>query len=354
MCTIVTIAKNGVVLAGNNEDFTEPRTKIWFIPASKGAYGRVYVGFDFAPIHSRFQGGMNDQGLFVDMNAVKPTGWRSELGRPSFQGDLVEQILSTYCSVDEVVKFFQQHDVPDLNTLKVPVADAKGNSVIVEWGKKQLQFLYKENCYQISTNFVQSNYESIKEYPCERYKIADHILRNATAASVDLVRAVLSATHSEHISPTLYSNICDLKKKTIHLYLSHNFEEEVVFDLDKELKKGEAEYSMRSLFSIIPYAAYQFSQFGPQIGADALMRIIHEKGIKEALRQFEEMRRQSRNIPRYVLEEWVLRDVALKLSSSNQSSEAVEIFKLNAKLHPESQEANRDLSVVRAKKHRRI
>ena len=207
MCTIVTMAKNGIVLAGNNEDYTEPRTKIWFVPPSKEAYGRVYVGFDHAPIHDRFQGGMNDQGLFMDMNAVKPTGWQGEPNKPSFQGDLVEQILSNYSTVDDVLEFFQQHNVCDLNILRVPVADAKGNSVIVEWGKGQVQFLYKEDCYQISTNFIQSNYEDPKEYPCQRYKIADCILRKATAASVDLIRSVLSATHSEHISPTLYSNI---------------------------------------------------------------------------------------------------------------------------------------------------
>jgi len=53
MCTIVTMAKDGAVLAGNNEDYTEPRTKIWFIPASKEAYGRVYVRFDHASIHDR-------------------------------------------------------------------------------------------------------------------------------------------------------------------------------------------------------------------------------------------------------------------------------------------------------------
>jgi hypothetical protein len=348
MCTIVTIAKDSVVLAGNNEDWAEPRTKIWFFPASNEAYGRVYVGFDHAPIHDRFQGGMNDQGLFMDMNAVKSTGWQGEPGKPSFQGDLVEQILSHYSTVDEVVEFFQQHDVPDLDILRVPVADAKGNSVIIEWGKDQLQFLYKEDCYQISTNFIQSNYENPKEYPCQRYKIADRILRNATVADVDLIRSVLSATHFDHISPTLYSNICDLKKKRIYLYFFHNFEEEVVFDLDKELKKGKAEYPMRSLFTITPFAAHQFSQIGPQIGAEALMRIIYEKGIKEAISQFNEMKGQSRNIPRYVLEEWVLRDVGCILSASNRTSDAVEIFKLNAQLHPESQEANRDLSVALA------
>ena len=149
----------------------------------------------------------------MDMNAVQPTGWQSEPGKSSFQGDLVEQILSHHSTVDEVVEFFQQHNVPDLNILRVPVADARGNSVIVEWGKGQLRFLYKEGCYQIATNFIQSNYENPEEYPCQRYKIADSLLRSATAASVDLIRSVLSATHSDHISPTLYSNICDLKKK---------------------------------------------------------------------------------------------------------------------------------------------
>jgi len=349
VCTIVTIAKNSVVLAGNNEDWTEPRTKIWFVPASKEAYGRVYVGFDHAPIHDRFQGGMNNQGLFMDMNAVQPTGWQSEPGKSSFQGDLVEQILSHHSTVDEVVEFFQQHNVPDLNILRVPVADARGNSVIVEWGKGQLRFLYKEGCYQIATNFIQSNYENPEEYPCQRYKIADSLLRSATAASVDLIRSVLSATHSDYISPTLYSNICDLKEKRIYLYLFHNFEEEVVFDLNEELRKGEAEYPIRSLFATTPFAAHQFSQIGPQIGAEALMSMIDEKGIEEAINQFDGMKEQSRNIRRFVFEEWVLRDVGYILSARNRTSDAVEIFKLNAQLHPESREANRDLSLAHAR-----
>jgi hypothetical protein len=333
-------------LVGNNEDYNEPRTKIWFVPASKEKYGRVYVGFDHSPIYDRFQGGMNDQGLFMDMNAVKPTGWHDKPGKPSFQGDLVEQILSHYSTVDEVVEFFQQHNVPDLNVLRVPVADSKGNSVIVEWGKGQLQILYKEGCYQISTNFIQSDYEDPKEYPCQRYKIADHILRSASTPSVDLIRSVLSATHSDYISPTLYSNICDLKKKRIHLYLYHNFEEERVFDLNTALRKGKTEYLMHSLFATTPFAAHQFNQIGPQIGAEDLMKVIDEKGIKEAINQFKEMKEQSRNIPRYIFEEWVLRDVGYILSASNQTSDAAEIFKLNAQLHPESQEARRDLSVA--------
>ena len=52
----------GRVLVGNNEDYSNPRTKIRFVPATPGSYGRIYVGFDdMWP-----QGGMNERGLWFD------------------------------------------------------------------------------------------------------------------------------------------------------------------------------------------------------------------------------------------------------------------------------------------------
>ncbi len=65
-CTVFYAADENVALAGNNEDWNNPLTKIWFLPPEEAKYGRVYVGFDdFSP-----QGGMNDQGLFFDGLAV--------------------------------------------------------------------------------------------------------------------------------------------------------------------------------------------------------------------------------------------------------------------------------------------
>jgi hypothetical protein len=103
---------------------------------------------------------------------------------------------------------------------------------------------------------------------------------------------------------------------------------------------------MHSLFTTKPFAAHQFNQIGPQIGAEDLMKIIDERGIEEAVNQFNEMMEQSRNLPRYIFEEWVLRDVGYILSANNRTSDAVEIFKLNAKLYPESQETHKDLSTA--------
>ena len=33
------------MLGGNNEDYYNPLTKVWFIPAEAGTFGRVYFGF---------------------------------------------------------------------------------------------------------------------------------------------------------------------------------------------------------------------------------------------------------------------------------------------------------------------
>jgi tetratricopeptide (TPR) repeat protein len=339
----VTIAKNGEVWAGNNEDFLEPRTKIWFFPSTQDKYGRAYVGFD--RFLYPYQGGMNDAGLFLDMNAVNPTGWLPDPNKPTFNDCIIDHVLSNYATVEEVVSFFTEYNVP-LDNIRIPVADANGNSVIIEWAHYDIQFVYKQGDYQISTNYVQSDYERLEDYPCERFKIADQILKNADTADLNIVRAVLSATHFEFLAQTLYSNICDLKRKRIYLYHFHNFEEVVVFDLDEELKKGKAEYPIPSIFSTQPFSAHLFSQIGPQVGARDLIAIIETQGIQEGLKQFHLMQNQSRMINRYLFEEWTLRDIGFSLLEKNKENEALEIFTLAVEIYPDSWEAYDNLGEV--------
>jgi hypothetical protein len=73
-CTVFYASIGDVVLAGNNEDWKNPNTKICFVPAKDGKYGGVYFGFDKPIIHGLWiaQGGMNEKGLFFDVTATKP------------------------------------------------------------------------------------------------------------------------------------------------------------------------------------------------------------------------------------------------------------------------------------------
>ena len=68
-CTIVIKASDEAVIVGNNEDYMEPRTKIWFFPPSHDSYGYIIWGFDRYLYRS--QGGLNDQGNLRDFRMGK-------------------------------------------------------------------------------------------------------------------------------------------------------------------------------------------------------------------------------------------------------------------------------------------
>jgi len=243
-CTIVMAARNGLVLAGNNEDRNHPQTIVSFMPATESFYGRVVFGYDDAPI----QGGMNDQGLFIDGNALAPTGWKPDPAKQQFRGIGMMVILGTCATCGDVKAFFEKNNIPGLERARFPVADRTGASMVVEYGQGSVQFVRSNTWYQIATNFVISDIKD-GNYPCWRYKAADKIMSGAKELSVDLIRQVLDKTHQEGGALTVYSNIYDLKKGTIHVYNLRNFEEVVVMDLAEELKKGERRIELASLFN---------------------------------------------------------------------------------------------------------
>jgi hypothetical protein len=45
-CTIFVLTDTNRVLFCNNEDWANPMTRIWFVPAREGRYGCAFVGFD--------------------------------------------------------------------------------------------------------------------------------------------------------------------------------------------------------------------------------------------------------------------------------------------------------------------
>src|SRR5262245_30333922 len=61
-CTIFLLTDTNHVLFCNNEDWSNTKTRIWFVPAEAKRYGCVYVGFD----DGFPQGGMNTEGLASD------------------------------------------------------------------------------------------------------------------------------------------------------------------------------------------------------------------------------------------------------------------------------------------------
>jgi hypothetical protein len=239
-CTAFCAANSKLVLVGNNEDYNNHNTRMWFVPGENGRYGRLYVGFD-----NMFpQGGMNERGLWFDGFATSPIEViRSPKTRPA-PVPLIEKVMSECATVEQVVRMLSGYDRDYLQRAILMFADATGDAAIIEANA----ILRKKGSFQVQTNFHQSLPKP--EYDCRRFKTATAMLEKAgDDISVDLFRRILDATHAEGNYPTLYSNIYDLKRRVMVLYHMHDFNRAVTVDLQQELKKGRHVVEIPALFT---------------------------------------------------------------------------------------------------------
>jgi hypothetical protein len=238
-CSVIYATDGELMLGGNNEDYYNPLTKVWFIPAEAGAFGRVYFGFN--DYHA--QGGMNDQGLFFDGLGLEDTFPVSKEGKTRYLGNLVDRAMAECATIDCVVELFERYYTSDSWWWQYLFGDATGKSAIIEAGT----IIRQQGGYQVATNFSQSTTPP-EESGCWRYRTAVEYLEEMETLSVEVMRDLLDAVHQNGPAHTLYSNIYDLKNKLVYLYLFYNYEDVVVLDLEEELAQGYHAYDLPALF----------------------------------------------------------------------------------------------------------
>lgn len=240
-CSAFLVTGDGRVLFGNNEDYSDPDTRIWFVPGSKDRNGVMYLGFG----NGFPQGGMNDAGLAFDGFATKRNPLKAQDGKRVFVGNPISEAMETCETVDQVIEFLEGIDLsPLLTQAMLFFADASGDSVIIEGDV----FLRKNSDFQVVTNFYQSAHEDdLAE--CPRYASAFRMLSTRRDTGTELCESVLAQTAQRgSATATLYSNVFDLQNKSVRLYLFQDFDNPVELDLDAELAKGARNLRLPELF----------------------------------------------------------------------------------------------------------
>jgi len=242
-CTFFMSTLKGVTYFGNNEDFSDQRTNLWFVPSQEGKFGYVYFSYD----NGWPQGGMNDRGLCFDGASTPKVNLKFSPEKKTYPGYLPDKIMGECATVEDVLAVVREYRFGGLRGQgQLLFADSTGDAVILGGPdeKGDLDIIRKDRDIMVLTNFF-PNHPEKGGFPCLRYQSATRQLEEAPQPSVDNFRHILETVSSKY---TQYSNVFDLNNRVIWLYHQRDFTKVVKLRLQDELGKGPHAYRIHHLF----------------------------------------------------------------------------------------------------------
>jgi len=230
-CTVFVMNDGDNVLFCNNEDYSNPKTMIWFIPGAERKYGCVYEGFD----DGWGQGGFNTEGLAFGWVAGFKEQWETNTKAKAPRGNPTQRMLETCSTVEEATEFFRQFHEPSFSYGKLLVADRTGASAIIGAKDGRLHAEITNRAQGIGHRFGLRGSEA-----------AEMLAEEPEASLASAVR-LLRFTLQEGPNATKYSVVYDLKSGEIDLFRFPEQTEAVQFNLAEELKKGPHCYDIPKL-----------------------------------------------------------------------------------------------------------
>jgi hypothetical protein len=226
-CTIFVLTDTNHAFFFNNEDWSNPNSRIWFIPAHLGNYGYVCVGFD----SGRSEGGLNTKGLAYDVVAGFEEKWSADARLRSSRGHSPQRMLETCGTVQEAIAFYRQREEPGFARCKLLVADKTGASAIIGYHEGKLQIDISGQCRGFGYGG----------------QTLDAMLAKHPEPTVANGAIILRACRQTGQYATKYSNVFDLKSGEIFLFPFADRDEAVTFNLLEELKKDGHYFDMPQL-----------------------------------------------------------------------------------------------------------
>jgi hypothetical protein len=228
-CTIVVLTDGKDVLFCNNEDWSNPNSRIWFVPGDSVRHGCAYLGFD----DGWGQGGLNTRGLAYDWVAGFKETWGPDPRRRPANGGPCHRMLETCATVEEAVAFFEAYEEPSFAYGKLLVADRTGASAIIGAKDGRLHVETRRGPHVLTLGWRLD-------------RVGRMLAGDPSPSRANSVR-VLRASLQEGTYATKYSNVFDLKSGEISLYRLPGSDEALKLDLYEELKKGGHYYDIPEL-----------------------------------------------------------------------------------------------------------
>lgn len=186
--------------------------------------------------------GINEKGLTVGVLLI-PT---EETNQQSDKVDIttttaIRMILDKAATVDEAINLLEQYDMHSSanSCYHFHIADADGNSVVVEYINNEISLVEPSESYQAATNFLLTpgDYDFGKGQ--DRYEILMNTLKENNGVlnekeAMDLLKAVSQEAHdvgTGRLSSTQWSAVYNSKDLSVTLVSGMDFENQYTFKL---------------------------------------------------------------------------------------------------------------------------
>ncbi len=245
-------------LLGRNYDYTQVRPLILFTDPPGGYASVSMVDITFMGIYTEDLSwknrlrlliapyypfdGMNEYGLAVGMMAIpQAEGGRDPQKVTIGSLQIIRLVLDHARNVTEALALLQDYNVdfrgPPIHYL---MADAAGNSVVIEYLDGKPVVIHNDEPWQVATNFILSG-TSLEEAEssCSRYKTAYETLRQAQGSLTPSESLTLLNNVSQPI--TSWSVVYGLTSGKIRLVMARDFGHGLDFDLEMKATSTESE-----------------------------------------------------------------------------------------------------------------
>ncbi|OFX20335.1 MAG: hypothetical protein A2041_00100 [Bacteroidetes bacterium GWA2_31_9b] len=236
------LTMNGKTMVGNNEDYWNPNTRIWFEQGQENDYGAVYVGYD----NFWAQGGMNQAGLVFDGFSMDYLAINHTLGKKSLDMNFLSYIMKKCAVVDDVKKYLSQYNLQGLETSMFLFIDKTGKYLIIEGDS----LIIGNNQSYVLSNFYPSRIKEENEIDIPIYHKGKKLLESQKDTSIRFCSSVMDTMHQERNwgAGTMYTTIYDLNEGIIYLYYFRDYTHVVKLNLNQELKKNNYSLIIPDLF----------------------------------------------------------------------------------------------------------
>ncbi|UCF14810.1 MAG: linear amide C-N hydrolase [Phycisphaerales bacterium] len=172
--------------------------------------------------------GMNECGVAIAQNAVPRRNRPKDPNRPTLLNSQIARLVLDHAKhVDGAIALIRQYNIDFADTpVHFHIADASGNSAVVEYLDGGISVVRDDKPWQVSTNYL---FSEAQQPNCWRYnKAAESLAESKGSKSATEAMSLLKSTSLDH---TVWSVVYNLTTGQVNVALGKNYDKVHTFDL---------------------------------------------------------------------------------------------------------------------------